>query len=271
MKGFTLCELLIATGLLGILAAAGLTGLLQASTVARHIAAEQTLQERAQYALATLEADIQMAGYFGFERPDMDPAAAPAALPTLPCGTELLHDLFRGLEVQGQYLLSCAPGGRGSQPGAPVLILRRVSIHASAPEAGRVQWFSSLAEPEKSRLFWSGALPTGLLAESGRSEVRNLIVRAFYVARSSDGDSQIPSLRVKTLTAIAGNPAFLDTEVMPGVESLQIELAPDETRPSAVHVTLGLCDETAYRRGNAASSPPILFTRHFALRNLPHE
>lgn len=269
MKGFTLCELLIATGLLGILAAAGLTGLLQASRVARHIAAEQTLHERAQYALATLAADIQMAGYFGIGRPARNPAAAPATLPTLPCGTELLHDLSRGLEVQRQYRLSCAPAGRGNQPDTPVLVLRRVSIHTSSPEAGRAQWLSSLGEPEKSTLFWSGTLPAGVLPDAGRIEVRNLIVRAFYIARSSDGDNQTPSLRVKTLTSIAGNPAFIDTEVMPGVESLQIEAAPDGSPPAAVHVTLGMRSETADRRGPPTS--PVLFTRHFALRNSSHD
>src|SRR6187455_1832594 len=90
MRGFTLVELLIATGLLGAIAAAGLGGLLQASKAARHISAEQTTQERAEYALATLEADIQMAGYFGFGTPTPDTAMPQVPPLTLPCGTELL-------------------------------------------------------------------------------------------------------------------------------------------------------------------------------------
>ncbi|MEO6185440.1 MAG: prepilin-type N-terminal cleavage/methylation domain-containing protein [Steroidobacteraceae bacterium] len=265
MKGFTMVETLIATALLGTVAAAGLTGLLQASAAAQHIAAEQTLQERAEYALATLAADIQMAGYFGFAAPAGNAGAA--AVP-LACGAELLGGALRGLEVQPRYTLSCAAAGRGSVPGSPVLVLRRASTQTAAPEAGRVQWYSNLAEPEHNRLLWNGVLPPALPL-TNHGELRNLVVRAFYIARSSDGDNQTPSLRVKSLTAIAGNPAFIDTEVMPGVMSLRVEPVPDERHPTAVQIVLGLQRESAARSGTQASAASSFFTRHLALRNAP--
>ncbi len=267
MKGFTLVETLIATALLGTMAAAGLTGLLQASTAAQQIAAEQTQQERAAYALATLAADIQMAGYFGFAAP----AGTGAAAMPLACGAELLRGRLRALEVQPQYTLSCAAFGRGSAPGSPVLVLRRASTQATVPQAGRLQWYSNLAEPEHNRLLWNGALPSALLPITDRSEVRNLIVRAFYIAHSSDGDIQTPSLRVKSLTAIAGHPAFIDTEVMPGVVSLQVEPMPDASHPTAVRIVLGLQRESVGRSGPSAPTAASLFTRHLALRNVPED
>ena len=266
MRGFTLVELLIATGLLGAIAAAGLGGLLQASKAARHIAAEQTTQERAEYALATLEADIQMAGYFGFGTPTPDTAMPQVPPLTLPCGTELLRGALRSVEVQPQYRLSCAAAGGGSAMNSPVLILRRASTRTSAAEAGRVQWYGSLIAPEHNQFFWNGMPPTAMQPAADHREIRNLVVRAFYIARGSDGDSQSPSLRVKTLSAIAGTPAFIDTEVMPGVASLQVELLP-AAHPGTVRVVLGLRSDAA-DRGSAATSPMVLFTRHFALRNV---
>ena len=62
-------------------------------------------------------------------------------------------------------------------------------------------------------------------------EIHDLNVRVYYVAQSSVDHARYPALRVKSLTSVAGEPAFTDAEIVPGVEDLQIEFGID----SAAH------------------------------------
>ena len=73
---------------------------------------------------------------------------------------------------------------------------------------------------------------------------------------------------MKSLASIAGTPAFIDTEVMPGVEALQAEMLPSSVAPRSVRVTLTLCaDRVDQRVGQAL--PRLTLTREFTLRNAP--
>jgi prepilin-type N-terminal cleavage/methylation domain-containing protein len=265
VKGFSLVELLVATTLMSVIAGAGLSGLLQASASARVAATAQRLQERAQYAFATLEADIQMAGYFGIGGPPSAADFRSAALPGMPCDAALLRNLQQAVEIRRGFDLDCAAAGGGALPDAPLLILRRASARTAAPERGRVQWFSSVPGPDQSQLLWQGALPAGLRVQADRSELRNLLVRSYYLARGADGDPQTPSLRVKSLTSIAGAPAFIDTEVMPGVEAMQIETLPDAAAPISLQIRLLLREDEADR--GSAPAAHLWASRRFALRN----
>jgi hypothetical protein len=86
------------------------------------------------------------------------------------------------------------------------------------------------------------------------------------VARSADEDPDTPALRVKSLTSISGHPAFVDTEVMPGIDDLQIELLPDVSSPQLAIVTLGVRTDTADQR-TGETPRRLTVTRHFRLRN----
>jgi hypothetical protein len=108
-------------------------------------------------------------------------------------------------------------------PGSDVLVLRRASAQPAIAEAGRLQLLTRRVATQPAVLLASGQLPPGLRLVAGEAELRDLLVRAYYVARGSDGDSGEPSLRVKSLTRLAGVPRFIDTEVMPGVERLLLE------------------------------------------------
>jgi hypothetical protein len=134
---------------------------------------------------------------------------------------------------------------------------------AAGPEAGRAQW---MAGDSAGRLYWLGEAPWGDAAGQPGRELRELIVRAYYVARESDGDPSLPALRMKSLTSIAGVPAFVDTEVMNGIERLQIELLPSPAAPQAVRVRLRVRAESS---GLRHDTPPDTreITRHFTLRN----
>jgi hypothetical protein len=96
-------------------------------------------------------------------------------------------------------------------------------------------------------------------------ERRDLLLRVYYVSRTADGDPATPALRMKSLTAVAGAPAFIDTEVMPGVEDLHVELFPDPASPQRAAVTLALRSDSAELRGGAPQR--LRLSRHYVLRN----
>jgi hypothetical protein len=73
-------------------------------------------------------------------------------------------------------------------------------------------------------MFFDGVAPAAIDADN---RVHDLIVRAYYVAADSVERPGVPALRVKSLTSVAGNPAFVDTEVMPNVEDLQVQFGID--------------------------------------------
>jgi prepilin-type N-terminal cleavage/methylation domain-containing protein len=243
MRGATLIELLVALVLAGIAMAGTLGALSHVQGVWRDAERLGRLHERAQYVFGALEPELQMAGYFGsYPQPQLG-TASPGGILSF-CGSSTVLPLKPSLSVlQGGWSLPCSPQGSGAKPGSDVLIVRRASTRITAAD-GALQLRGS-------------AVDAGL---------RNLLVRIFYVARSADGDSRTPALRVKSLTAIAGEPAFIDTEVMPGVDDLQVELLPDELAPQTVRVRLLIRPDSADVRAKE-TSPALSLERRFHLRN----
>jgi hypothetical protein len=171
------------------------------------------------------------------------------------------------LQVSDQrYDLPCAAEGRGAVPATDILTLRRASARLATPAPGRAQLLGNLPTGART-LIWNGTLPTGTALRPSSIELRDLIVRSYYVARSADGDRNTPALRVKSLTAISGTAAFVDTEVMQGIEDLQVTTLPTGAPPRSVQVTLGVrADAADVRAGEPLARRR--FTRHFTLRNL---
>lgn len=262
--GFSLTELLVATTLLSIATAGGLTGFARAQAARRDAGVIQQLHERAQYAFASLEPELQLAGYFGTSH-----APAPLDVHDVPeaarrCGVELVQRLDLPLQVENAWNLPCAPNGGGAMDSSSVLVVRRVSARpASAAEVGRAQWLSRLSGPQ-GHLYWHGDAPW--LAGIPGEELRELVIRVYYVAQASDGDGSLPALRVKSLTSIAGVPAFIDTEVMPGVERMQVELLPSPSDPEALRLHLRIRGDTGAMR-LSTEGQALDVTRYFSLRN----
>jgi Tfp pilus assembly protein PilW len=245
MRGATLIELLFAMLLAGITMAGALTGLAQAQRIWRDTEQLGRLHERAQYVFGTLEPELQMAGYFGSAlQPDSGNVTALLSGAVTVCGNTTVLPLLPALRVISGWTLPCPAQGRGAHPDSDVLILRRASTRITAMPAGALQ----------------------VRVGPPRPEIRDLHVRIYYVARSADGDPDTPALRVKSLTAVAGQPAFVDTEVMPGIEALQIGLLPDATAPKSVLVRLRVRADAVDVR---AGQPPRVLTleRRFHLRN----
>ncbi len=258
--GLSLVELLVAMTLVATLTAGGLGAYARANAIWRVQAADQRRYERAQYVFGTLEPDLQMAGYFGPARPVSPLPASAVPLTVRACGIDPIARLDRPVERLGSLPASCV--ARASLvAGSDALLVRRASAQVSAARAGRAQWLTAGNHLPQGSLIWDGQLPP----EVEHPELRNLVVRIYYVARSADGDAGTPALRVKTLTEVAGVPAFVDTEVMPGVESLQMEMLPP-TAPRSVRLTLRIRADAADADIHDARRT-LSVTRHFTLRN----
>ena len=265
--GFSLVELMVATTIGAVVSAGAFAALARARSSWAAAEVENRLHERAQYVLATLEAELQMAGYFAGSRPTPLPVAEiPAAAAS--CGADAVARLDRPLDItEGRYPYACPAQGRGHRNGTDTLLVRRVSAQLAGPAAGRLQWLSCPDTACTSQLLSRSMAPIAAAAPAG-AELRDLIVRIFYVSRGADGDAATPALRVKTLSAIAGAPAFIDTEVMPGVEDLQIELLPDAEAPRTVQIRLDVrADAGDQRTGEPLRH--LTVTRQYALRNAP--
>ena len=257
-RGFTVVELLVAMLLFVLLSGAGFAAWTRGNSAWREASLEQQLHERAQYVFAALEPEVQMAGYFG-PSPPLPLAAGSIPSSAQDCGLALVQRLDLPVEVAPGYALPCTARGGGAMTGSQQLTLRRAAAQTATASNGRAQWLSGATTGQ---LSWNDT-PAAMAAAA--SERRDLLVRVYYVARAADGDAATPALRVKSLTSVAGQPAFVDTEVMPGVESLHALPLPDATAPRSLRLTLTLRQDQADARFGQVRR--LTFTREFALRN----
>ena len=277
----SLPELLIGLLLASLASAGALTAYAQGRAQYETSQAVSRLQERATYVFSTLEPELQLAGYYGVHGASLLPAPAAPAPATL-CGPTQATRLDVPIETSDHYTLACPPDASGVVPSTSLLTVRRASAQQAVPDAGRLQVLTSLDDPRGRALLADGRLPSGIRMNPGLTELHDLVVRSWYVARASDGDGTEPALRVKSLTRVAGEPRFVDTEVMPGVAGMEVQLGVrDDTASTeggvrfvaagaplpiapvvAVRVTL-----TLQATGSARSVRRLAVTRRFALRN----
>ena len=250
-RGLGLIELLVALAIGSVLIVGAVYVYSQSRSTYRVSDTVARLQEDARYAMSVIEPELQLAGYYGFSNsPDdfkfitggstssfvtanrmMASRAAVAGLPSSyqVCGNNFAVDLVATVEGSNDaYTLACAPlaGVGGAQPNTDTLTIRRAAL---APQAaatgGRLQLLVSRLSPTNQFVLADGNLPTSPALEPDTVQVRDLIVRSFYISRNSTGPLRVrlPALRMKQLT---GN-TFVDTQVMPGVEDLQVQFGID--------------------------------------------
>ena len=195
------------------------------------------VQETAQFAMDTLEADLRMASNWG--QNSRGDAILGRSLPgnanplTLPapggCGADWALDLARPLGGNNNgYGLACLATGTG-QANSDVITTRRATVAAMPLEAGRLQIQSTRLQGQ---LFTDGAIPTGYSVAD--SQTHNLLVNSYYVATSSTLIPGVPTLRRKSLVGGAGGPTIVDQEVAPGVENIQLQLGVDVNQDNTV-------------------------------------
>ena len=195
------------------------------------------VQETAQFAMDTIEADLRMASNWGrnsralaVEGRSLAEDANPLGL-SVPtgCGNNWALDL--ALSVDGNnntYALDCGSSGT-AQTDSDVVTIRRASVLPAPLESGRVQIQSTRVQ---GLLFNDGATPSEFTPAD--SATHNLLVHSYYVAQTSDLMPGVPTLRRKTLTVDGGAAVIRDQEVAHGVENIQLQLGVDVNQDNAV-------------------------------------
>jgi prepilin-type N-terminal cleavage/methylation domain-containing protein len=322
-RGFTVPEVLV-TLLLSSLLVVALGRVLGTVTRTLQLRDSQAeMRERARFAMATLEADIQMAGYYGLtarggdfrwlQSGNSEGAIASAALaqtaPALSaapaaaheCGVNFVLDLATPLQADNNRFAlgrnrsaGCAPNG-GARAGTDTLTLRRASTLRASPDPGRFQLLVDRSDERRRWILADGTAPTDTTMTADRVEWHDLLVNSYYISNDSVGMPGMPALRVKSLTRISGRPALVDTEVMPGIEDLQLQWVTDsgvyepDSLPATERIRMvqlwlrvrattsepGYRDTQSYRYANVVAIPGateqsfrrMLISRRFALRN----
>jgi type IV pilus assembly protein PilW len=241
MAGVTLVELMVALAIGSFL----IIGAVQIATQSRQAfrvnESIARVQETAQFALDTLEADLRMASNWGMlSRPD---AIEGRWLPTdddpldllpmgMPCGAAWALDLATPIEGSNNaYTLTCGANG-GAQAQSDTLTVRRAAQELpTVLEDGRLYVQSTRTQ---ARLFADATIPPGYDTPTAASESHALIVNTYYVAADSELIPGVPALRRKTLTQDGGDPDVVDLEVVPGVENLQVQFGVDVNGDNAV-------------------------------------
>jgi type IV pilus assembly protein PilW len=188
------------------------------------------VQETAQFAMDTVEADLRMASNWGrhsrgtsIEGRSLTGAANPLGLNVpVNCGANWALNLGRPLEgTNNGYALACAATG-GSQANSDVITTRRATVTATALTNGRLQIQTTRIQGE---LFDDGGLPAGFSVAD--SATHDLLVNSYYVSPDSTLIPGVPTLRRKSLVFVGGASVIQDQEVAPGVENMQIQLGVD--------------------------------------------
>ena len=214
-----------------------------------------TLEEEARYVLDLLRADIHSAGFWGLHS-DPDRVRRSSGVSVRCAGTEAADWALRfdayAAAANDAWPLPCAPFRNRRQPGTDVLEIRRAELATSSADARRLQVLSSRRE---AIVFSASSAPP----LDGATELRNLIVHAYYVSASSSHDPEEPSLRRKTL--VRGR-VLRDEEVLSGVEDFQVRLALDTNGD-------GVADRVADPVARPAPGARVLAVRFWLL--LRHE
>lgn len=197
------------------------------------------VQETAQFAMDTIEADLRMASNWGrtsrglaVEGRSLGADENPKGLGVpLDCGADWVLDL--AVPVDGDnnaFSLPCAAQG-GPQAASDLITVRRASVTPQPLEAGRLQVQTTRVQGE---IFDDGNVPP--MFSPADSATHNLLVSSYYVAQPNPGNliPNVPTLRRKMLTVSGGVASIDDQEIAPGVENLQVQLGIDVDEDNTV-------------------------------------
>jgi len=241
-SGLGIVELMTALAIGTFLVAGAISAYLEARDVRAALDTTARLQEIARYALATIEADIRMAGFWGLtSRSEAITANASLTFPAKCGGTEWVTQTLRHVDGSNNaYLVvpNCAAGGGGAVPGADVLVLRRASAERVAPQQqtinaadrDRVLVITSHSDgqifvpADIGNQIPAGYATSDVAGQPPGADTRALLVNAYYVSNGSSLSPGYPALRRKSLVA---GPNISDQEVIAGVEDLQFQVGLD--------------------------------------------
>jgi len=234
--GLSLIELMVALTIGSLLIIGAVTVYVQSRNTYAVNETMARLQENARFALSMIEPDLRLANHWGMTSDPLlitgtvgnSPLAVPGGAAT--CGATFPIDLRRAVDGandldDASWPLDCAATD-GVRESTDLVVIRRAGTEVVPAAANRLQVFTTRAGAT-SRVFNSGTPPapiTNTPPFGPNAEVRDLIVRAYYVSTQSNLRDDIPALRRKDLVA---GPSIQDEEIMPGVEDLQVQFGVD--------------------------------------------
>lgn len=235
-RGLSLIELMVALTIGSILIIGAVTVYVQSRKTYAINEAMARLQENARYALGMIEPDIRLANHWGMTSDPLLIAGtvgnAPLAVPVsaATCGATFPIDLRRAVDGDNNldtasWPLACAPQN-AVRDTTDLLVIRRAETQTAAASANRLQVFTTRSGGA-SRVFNADAPPAPITNDplyGPNAEVRNLVVRAYYIDQDSVGRPGLPALRRFDLGA---GPSINPEEIMPGVEDLQVQFGID--------------------------------------------
>ena len=209
------------------------------------------VQETAQFAMDTIEADLRMASNWGRNsrglavegRSHIDEDDPINLAPPADCGERWVLDLGRPVTGNNNsYGLACLPTADAgtAQTDSDTITVRRASVSPVIPQNGRLQIQSTRIQ---GRIFYNGIIPNEFQEPATPSEpalptdpsaTHDLIINSYYVAQESELIPGVPTLRMKTLTMDSGASVIEDQEVAPGVENIQLQLGIDVNQDNTV-------------------------------------
>ena len=247
-RGITLVELMVALAIGSFLIIGAVqiySQSRQAFTINESIA---RVQETAQFALDTIEADLRMASNWGrtsralsIEGRSMIGVPNPKTLAVpLDCGEDWSIELGTPVDgfdnvVGGNNIgLPCPPREvpqSTGQANSDVLTVRRASVNTVPLQNGRLQIQTTRIQGE---IFDDGNIPPQFDPDPTQSATHNLMVSSYYVDTDSELIPGVPTLRRKVLGIQGTNSRIFDQEIAPGVENLQIQFGIDMNEDNTV-------------------------------------
>jgi type IV pilus assembly protein PilW len=226
---------------LGMILVTGLLKLLTHTYAVRNtINNVTTLEERAAFALALLQDDVLLTGFWGLHS-DGETITVPADI-IVYCGKKdvSVWALQTAVSIEGDnnsYTLPC-PARTSAEMATDTLTLRHASARPVAPTKDKLQLQTSHTG---GTLFNDGALPSA----SAGLRTHNLNIHSWYIDKHSS-EPDLPGLY--RLSLVKGG-SMQHQEIMPGVENLQILFGvdrdtdgiidgfvePDEVTDSLIH------------------------------------
>jgi type IV pilus assembly protein PilW len=235
--GITLVELMVALAIGSFLMIGAIqiySQSRQAFTINESIA---RVQETAQFALDTIEADLRMASNWGRTSRSLsidgrtmigEPNPKTLAVP-LDCSEDWSIELGTPVDGFDNVMGLTCPAQNAAQPNSDVLTVRRASVNPVPLQAGRLQIQTTRIQGE---IFDDGNIPPQF--DPIQSATHNLMVSSYYVDANSDLIPGVPTLRRKVLGIQGANSAIFDQEIAPGVENLQIQFGIDMNEDNTV-------------------------------------
>jgi type IV pilus assembly protein PilW len=245
--GVTLIELMVALTISTVLIFGATQVYLKSRNTYQTNESVTRLQETARYAMSIIEIDVRNANYFGLTKSAYKftgqaiqalplGAVAPGPAANI-CGNNFAIDLNTSIQGDNNgYVLSATRqagcdtpintpvGTTTSVTTADTLTIRRASVITQTVFTnGTLQLCSGRGVDNT---IYSNA---GACAAAPNGQINNLIVNAYYVDQNSAQANGLPSLRRK---ALAPGPAFIDEEVIAGVEDMQIQFGVETVNPT---------------------------------------